>query len=98
MVPTDEGDVEVIRDFHREAETHIIRVKLMRVPESEKFPEGVKYRLHYGTPDGDTLLRYDNSHGVHERHSAPDPNDPDLIDFPGLEALYRRFMGEIDDL
>jgi len=63
-------DVEVVLDRERETEDgHVVRVKAMRVPESEKFPEGVKYRFHYGTLAGDTILRYDNSHGVHERHT-----------------------------
>mgnify|MGYP006284633481 FL=1 len=60
-------DVEVVLDRERETEDgHVVRVKAMRVPESEKFPAGVKYRFHYGTLAGDTILRYDNSHGVHE--------------------------------
>lgn len=72
---------------------YVKRVKALAVPESEKFPEGVKYRMHYGTLDGETILRYDNSHGRHERHSC---GEREAIDFPGLESLYRRFVREIE--
>lgn len=48
---------------------HIYTVIAWRIPESEAHPEGIKYRFHYGTVDGETILRYDNSHGVHERHT-----------------------------
>lgn len=91
----EDESVEVLRDYmRRRPDNRIISVKLMRVPESEKFPEGVKYRLHYGTMDNETILRYDNSHGVHERHPPPEGKD---IEFPGLEALYDRFIQEIQE-
>lgn len=89
----DDENVEVLRNYtRRRPDNRVLRVKLMRVPESEKFPEGVKYRLHYGTMDNETILRYDNSHGVHERHP---PREGEEIEFPGLEALYERFLKEI---
>jgi hypothetical protein len=89
----DEDDVEVVRDYRREdSRGRLVRVKVLRVPESEKFPEGIKYRLHYGTRDGETILRYDNSHGFHERH---DGDETALIDFPGIATLYRRFRRRI---
>lgn len=90
-----EDDVVTRRDYRREdSQGRIIRVKIMEVPRSEKFPDRVKYRMHYGTKDGDTLLRYDNSHGVHERHT---PTETEKIDFPGIATLYRMFRAEIDD-
>lgn len=90
---SDEDEVEVVRDYRREdSEGNIIRVKILQVPESEKFPEGVKYRLHYGTKADETLLRYDNSHGVHERHRG---DEVELIEFPGIAPLYERFREEI---
>lgn len=89
-------DVEVVLDRERETEDgNVVRVKAMRVPESEEFPEGVKYRFHYGTLAGDTILRYDNSHGVHERHTEDDLEE---IEYPdgGLVELYDRFLDEIE--
>lgn len=50
--------------------------------------------MHYGTRAGDTLLRYDNSHGRHERHT---PDATEEIEYPGIAALYRRFLDEIEN-
>lgn len=72
---------------------YVIRVRILAVPRSEDYPEGVKYSMHYGTLDGDTILRYDNAHGRHERHRGTERED---IEFPGFETLYRRFSREID--
>jgi hypothetical protein len=71
-------------------------VRVLAVPESEKFPDGVKYRLHYGTDEGDTLIRYDNSHSAHEHHmhEGIDGN----YDFPGYEAVQKRFWDDVAQL
>jgi hypothetical protein len=74
---------------------HVYNVVAWRVPKSEVYPEGVKYRFHYGTIDGQTILRYDNSHGVHERHT---PAGVSIVDFPDLWQHYRRFRMEIERL
>lgn len=92
------GEVEVIEDYrlpHFDLGT-IEQVKIMRVPESEKFPEGVKYRMHYGYIDGedDPIVRYDNSHGRHEKHEGDDVEE---IEFPGVPALYARFREHLPD-
>ena len=63
-------------------------------PESEKFPDGITYRLHYGTATGATLVRYDNSHGVHERHTAEGLDED--YDFPGYDAVQNRFWTEVE--
>lgn len=90
-------DVDVVMDFKREEDGQILRVRVLSVPESEKFPEGIKYRFHCGTADGTTIVRYDNSHGYHERHVGEITEE---IEFPdnGFEVLYRRFMADIDEL
>ena len=95
MAPTD--DVRVVEDTERRfVDGHVLRVRILSVPESSKFPDGVKYRLHYGTDDGETLLRYDNSHGVHERHT-PEGLD-EGYEFPGYEDLRDRFWDEVEEL
>ena len=87
-------DVRVLEDTERRfADGTVLRVRVLAVPESEKFPDGVKYRLHYGTDEGDTLVRYDNSHGVHERH-MPEGIDEDY-EFPGYEAVQKRFWDDV---
>ncbi len=83
----------LVDEFRRTEDGRVLRVKVLEVPESEKYPEGIKYRMHFGTTEGHTLLRYDNSHGNHERHS---PQGTEEIDFPGFEELYRRFRTEIE--
>lgn len=85
-------DVDVVRNYRRIVGDHVIRVKIMRVPETEKFPEGIKYRLHFGTLDDETIVRYDNSHGVHERH---DGNEVTVVEFPGIDALVDRFERDV---
>jgi hypothetical protein len=74
---------------------HVYNAIAWSVPESAAHPEGVKYRFHYGTLDGKTILRYDNSHGVHERHT---PTGVSVVDFPGLWEHYRRFRVEVERL
>jgi hypothetical protein len=74
---------------------HVYNVVAWSVPESEDYPEGVKYRFHYGTIDGQTILRYDNSHGVHERHT---PAGVSIVEFGGLREHYRRFRLEVERL
>ena len=72
----------------------IITVKVLHVPASEKYPEGIKYAFHYGRTDDDTTyLRYDNAHGVHERHEGG--NTEELDEFPGLASLLGRFRSEV---
>jgi hypothetical protein len=79
-------------DETRVEDGRVISVAAYRVPESANAPERIVYRFHYGTVDGDTILRYDNAHGVHERHADGGVEE---IDFPGLVPLYRRFEREI---
>lgn len=95
MVPDD--DVRVLEDTERRFDDGtVLRVRVLAVPASEKFPDGVKYRLHYGTEGGKTLIRYDNSHGVHERHT--DKGLDDDYEFPGYGAMQQRFWDEVEQV
>lgn len=55
-------DVESVKELYREFEESgtVANVVVLRVPKSEKFPEGVKVRMHYGrtTGDDEPILRY----------------------------------------
>jgi hypothetical protein len=94
MTAGDDG-VEVVRDRRRDFGDTLVRIRVLRVPESETYPEGIKYAYHYGDKSADTpILRYDNHHGVHERHEG---DDVDEIEFPGYEQLLRRFVRELPD-
>ncbi|WP_049938216.1 toxin-antitoxin system TumE family protein [Halorhabdus tiamatea] len=93
MAPED--DVRVLEDTERHFDDGtVLRARVLAVPESEKFPEGIKYRLHYGTTEDVTFVRYDNSHGIHERHTSEGLDED--YDFPGYAAMQDRFWREVE--
>lgn len=70
------------------------------VPESEAFPEGVKYSFQYLGPEDEAVLRYDNAHDVrgvgrHHRHHG---GDVEPVDFEGLEAHLEQFLDEVQTI
>lgn len=87
-------DVTVLRDRKRVYDDgDIVSVRVLRVPESERFPEGVKYAFHYGAAGGDhPVVRFDNHHGTHELHLGPSTFE---IDFPGLAVLGECFVAAL---
>ncbi|WP_121742843.1 toxin-antitoxin system TumE family protein [Natronorubrum halophilum] len=73
-------------------------IRAWEVPSSDRYPEGVKYSMQYGTSDGETIVRYDNfpDHPDAARHHKHLPNGGvEDTDFTGLEALYDRFKQEV---
>jgi hypothetical protein len=63
-----DDEVNVVRDRRRDFGDTLVRIRVLRVPESETYPEGIKHAYHHGEKSADTpILRYDNHHGVHER-------------------------------
>lgn len=68
------------------------------------YPSGWTYALHYGArepdpprtrPDG-TIRRYDNAHEDTKGHELHVPGEPtQIIQFPGMVALWQRFWDEI---
>jgi hypothetical protein len=69
----------------------VARAVLLEVPQSKKYPDGYKVRLHYGT-ENETLLRYDNSHGVFEKHTGEGDAVP--VELGYFEA-YERFKEHV---
>ncbi|ELY38597.1 toxin-antitoxin system TumE family protein [Halalkalicoccus jeotgali] len=60
----------------------IVRMNVWSVPASDAYPDGIKYRLHYGTGEGETILRYDNS----------------TYEYPGdYKAVLERFRTEVEN-
>ena len=90
----DVGEATVLVDERHRADGRVVHVRVVDVPASDAYPEGVKYRMHYGTVEGRTILRYDNSHGVHERHRG---DAVERLDFPGWRALLERFRREVNE-
>lgn len=71
------------------------------VPESDEFPEGVKYSFQYVDADGTPLLRFDNSPhhpdvGRHHRH-APNGN-VEPLEYTGVPDLVDKFHTEVTQL
>lgn len=87
-------EIRVVRDYYREHDDGSIeRVKVIHVPTSEKFPEGVKYRMHHSATETYPEFRYDNSHGYHEVHVGDVARE---IPYPGVAELFRRFGIVVD--
>lgn len=88
----------VVRDYERtHAGRYVENVTIVKT-DDDTYPCGWKYTLHYGEIGGRTLLRYDNAYELtkgHERHAL---EETEIIEFPGMEELYRRFQGELDEL
>ena len=75
-------------------------VKAWDVPESDRYPDGVKYSFQYGELNGDTIVRYDNfpDHPGAPHHHAHKPDGSvDGIEFDGVAVLYRRFKSEVNE-
>ena len=104
MVPVNDDDLDGIKERRIYPDETVIRVFCMRT-KRDPYPSGWAYTLHYGTTHPDppktledgTIRRYDNSHEDtkgHELHVAPD-QEPEIIEFPGMAALWRQFWLEI---
>ena len=87
-------DVTVVRDeIEAYADGTVARVRVLSVPESERFPEGVKYAFHYGEAGADhPIIRFDNHHGIHELHLEEVTS---RMDYPGLQTLYRAWRAAL---
>lgn len=73
-------------------------VTAWRVPQADRYPEGVRYSMQYGYVDGRTVIRYDNfpDHpGTERHHKHTEDGSVEAIEFPGLFPLYQRFKQEV---
>jgi len=62
-------------------------VRVLGVPESDQYPDGVKYAFHYGVAGAeDSIIRFDNHHGTHELHVAGQVFE---LEFARLQPLYQ---------
>lgn len=87
-------DVSVLRDDTRVYDDGTVaRVRVLAVPESDRFPEGVKYAMHYGEMGAaDPIIRFDNHHGSHELHVGATVWE---IEFPGFHTLYEAWRAAL---
>lgn len=88
--------IDVTKDF---GETYA-EIRAWAVPPSDRYPNGVKYSMQYGTTDGETIVRYDNfpDHPGAAHHHRHLPNgEVEDVPFADLETLYERFKAEVRD-
>lgn len=87
-------DVTVVREeIEAYADGTVARVRVLAVPESEKFPEGLKYAFHYGEAGAEQpIIRFDNHHGIHELHLNAEVFE---IEFLGLRELFRAWRAAL---
>lgn len=87
-------DVTVIRDeIEAYTDGTVARVRVLSVPESNRFVEGVKYAFHYGDAGAEyPIIRFDNHHGIHELHLGKTTSE---MDYPGLQTLYRAWRAAL---
>jgi hypothetical protein len=87
-------DVTVLEDqFEAYNDGTVARIRVLAVPVSDRFPEGIKYAFHYGEADSEyPVIRFDNHHGVHELHLGAATFD---IEYPGLPPLKRAWRAAL---
>lgn len=81
-------------------ETRYAEVEVWDVPESDRYPDGVKYSFQYGNFDGETIVRYDNfpdhpDAPIHHKHEQD--GDVKGFEYEGVTALYQRFKSEVNN-
>lgn len=85
---------QTIRDFTNTVDGYVERQTIIKTDDAA-YPSGYKYSLHFGTLDGETIRRYDNSHEDtkgHERHTGDEVEE---IEFPGMVELVEQFENEV---
>lgn len=76
-----------------------IEVLAWNVPESEEYPEGIKYKFQaYDIETKATILRYDNynKHAGSRHHKHIGENETEKIKFNGIKQAYRKFIEEVE--
>lgn len=88
------SDVVVVRDRRRGySDGTLVRARVLAVPESDRFPDGIKYAFHYGHEnEADPVIRFDNYHGDHELHIGAKTYE---IEYLGLESLAKHFRAAL---
>lgn len=99
IVRRDGGALKVLDVFEEfPANGTYVDVDVYVVEPSDRYPEGVKYSMQYGTTAGETIIRYDNfpdhpAAPVHHRHRRDSGVSP--LEFDGVRELYERFKSEV---
>ena len=91
------ADYETVEEYTRTVGDYVEHVRIRRTSD-DQYPSGWDYALHYGTVDGETLLRYDNAHERTKGHERHTPEGVETITFPGMFELLEQFQTEVDEL
>ena len=105
----DDGDeATLVINRQEEFGSTYAHIKAWRIPTSERYPEGVKYSMQYGTKNTDemeaaetedgTIIRYDNfpdhpETDHHHKHLAD--GSVVAVDYPSLRSLFEQFKQEV---
>lgn len=76
------------------SEDTVCRMIIWALPKpSEERPHGLKYRLHFGTMDGETYVRYDNEQGKGDHRHYGNHEEPCI--FSTYEKLISDFLSDV---
>lgn len=94
----EDGDAERLVSVTRDFGDRYAEVSAYRVPESDRYPDGIKYSMQYGNAAGETVFRYDNfpdhpDASQHHKHCAD--GTVEMVEFDGLRQLFKRFKEEV---
>jgi len=71
----------------------VARIRILSVPQSPTFDEGIKYAFHYGSATADNpYIRFDNHHGTHELHLGGATYE---CSFPGVRVIKRAWRSAL---
>ena len=91
------GSYETVVEYTIKKQGTVEHVRVRRT-DDPKYPSGWDYALHFGTLDGETLLRYDNAHERTKGHERHTPEGVEELEFPGMFDLLDRFEREVTSL
>ncbi len=93
-------DAQLLIDVTRDFGDRYAEITAYRVPESERYPDGVKYSMQYGNAAGETIIRYDNfpDHpGVRHHHKHRADGTVEDVAFEGVTRLFERSKSEVNN-
>lgn len=97
-VPGNDAAQPVI-DVRRDFGDRYAEISAYRVPEPDRYPDGIKYAMQYGNAVGETIVRYDNfpDHpGAARHHKHTSDGDVEALDCNGLQSLFEQFKAEVN--
>jgi hypothetical protein len=70
------------------------------VPQTDGFPEGLKYSFQYLGPADEEILRYDNANDAHGvgRHHRHHHGEVEGLEFEGLRSHIQKFLDEVETI